>query len=210
MAMSGGSRKRGTRVATSSAALASVAVVACVAVLADGRSAVSQHVVERETASVTTAERARHAVLRDGPVPEEARLRGEPDDRAQVLAVMEGYLGFEFDERSNGYGPSLERIERFTAGALRQRSLETLQTRRDLGALLQGRVTVRVESLGVAGDTAAMVVCYRDRTAAYFEDGSPADGTDSSAILVGLSFSRSSAGWAVVERYAGGRIPCDV
>ena len=84
-----------------------------------------------------------------------------------MLAVFEAYMGFEFDERTNGYGPSEERIEQYTTGALKQRALDTLQARKDADAFLVGRTTTRVESVTIDGDTAEVMACFLGGSEAF-------------------------------------------
>ena len=88
-------------------------------------------------------------------------------DEEAVLAAFAAYMDFEFDERTNGYGPSEERIEQYTTGALKQRALDTLQARKDADAFLVGRTTTRVESVTIDGDTAEVLVCYLGRTRSF-------------------------------------------
>lgn len=130
-------------------------------------------------------------------------------DEEQVLAVFEAYMGFEFDERANGYGPSEQRIEQYTTGALKQRALETLQARKDAEVFLVGALTSDLVSISVAADRADVVICFQDTALAYFSDGSVADDTVETPHLLGLSLRRNNARWEIEEQRAGDAEPCE-
>ena len=131
-------------------------------------------------------------------------------DENQVLAVFEAYMGFEFDERVNGYGPSEQRIELYTTGALKQRALETLRARKDAEAFLEGRALLRVESITVSGDEAEVLACVADATMALYLDGSVADDPADLPFLVRYESRSSGGSWIFEEQISGGDVTCEL
>lgn len=131
-------------------------------------------------------------------------------DEDELLAVFEAYMGFEFDERTNGYGPSEERIEQYTTGALKQRALETLQARKDADAFLVGRTTTRVESVTINGDTAEVLTCYLDTTSVVLAGGEELQSASEAPFLVRMPLERTAGVWIISEQFGGGAVACEL
>ncbi len=119
-------------------------------------------------------------------------------------------MGVVFDERANGYGPSEERIELSTTGALKRRASETLQARKDAETFLEGTARIRVETVTVQGDEAEILACVLDDSVAIYADESIADDPEGMATLVRYVSQGLGEGWIFSEQYSGGGVPCEL